>query len=123
MSSNPRTFEPTSVSRAYFQANELLGDRRNCKLANETYLRRIPMEGGISAFYHGWEIISYTEERIALNTWGYNTHSTRARFNWFLPKSIRVYQKDHVLYLDYLKRTHKFRDGMSLLPMGKVLPE
>ena len=121
MAANPRTFEPSSISFAYREALAYLDGKTNRKIANNTFLRITPACYEVSVFLHGYAIISYTEERIALNTWGYNTYTTRARFNWFTPKSVRVYNEDHTLYLSYLGKTHKFKDGMSILPGGKVL--
>jgi hypothetical protein len=66
---------------------------------------------------HNTDIITWTGDKIILNSGGYRTHTTKARINEFLPSNIRVYQKKYNWYIikdNDDKNVIEFTDGIEL---------
>jgi hypothetical protein len=85
-------------------------DRR--KVANNTYLER--RADSIALKLHNTDIITtYPDNTVTLNTGGWQTVTTKARMNEFLPFG-RIYQKDFIWYLSLGNVDHVYDDGMKL---------
>jgi len=70
---------------------------------------------------HNTDIIKWTGNKIILNSGGWDTVTTRTRFNEFLPDYIKVYRKKGVTYINYNKDNDnqtsqdiEFFDGIEL---------
>jgi hypothetical protein len=63
---------------------------------------------------HDTDIISYVGDKIILNSGGWDTVTTRSRFNEFLPLDIHVYRQKGVTYVSYKNEKLEFSDGMEL---------
>lgn len=67
---------------------------------------------------HSTDIIKWQDDKIILNSGGWNTVTTRARFNEWLPDGVKVYQNTGITYLQDTRNknidTVEFFDGMEL---------
>jgi hypothetical protein len=63
---------------------------------------------------HSTNIIKWTGDKIILNTGGWNTKTTRARFNEFLPEQVKVFNKNGITFVNYCGGIAKFKDGMNI---------
>lgn len=123
MSSNPRTFQPTTVANAYDEALAYLGGKSSRKIAHNTYLAKI-FDGCIAVTYHGNAVIQYRTDGIYVSSCGWRTFTTKERLNWFLPRgtwdgerwhdNVGVYQEAREWYLAGPEphRVRRFEDGM-----------
>jgi len=72
-------------------------------------------EEGIGIQYHSTEIITfYSDGSIRLNTNGWQTSTTKARFNAFLPRRISVWQNLGSWYVTTPEGAFEFEDGMVI---------
>jgi len=60
------------------------------------------------------DIVQFKGNKITLNANGYQTVTTKARMNEFLPVGIRIYQKAGVWYIDDKGKKIEFFDGIEL---------
>lgn len=87
---HPTTYSKTSGnSFAYFDS--LLGSRQSRKIANNTYCQRRE-DGSIAIKLHATDVVTYhADGTVTLNSGGYETVTTKDRFNNFGPSGIAVY--------------------------------
>jgi hypothetical protein len=108
-----------------------LGVRDSCKIGNNTYLRRDVEGGGFTVTYHGKGIIRINKRGdMRLDSCGFQTLTTKERFNALIPSGFWILQKDHVWYLtgpNAWKPTNGakgiglvFCDGMVITAKGQV---
>jgi hypothetical protein len=77
------------------------------KVANNTYVERRGRNSGhgvnpssIAIKLHATDVVTYSADgTITLDTGGYETVTTKDRFNAFLPARFRVFAKDYVWYV------------------------
>lgn len=84
------------------------------KLANNTWIRL--ENDAIVVKYHNSDIVTLQPDKVALNSCGWMTSTTKARLNWFIPQPYRVSQINKVWYVwDYRTRKNAslFYDGMG----------
>ena len=63
---------------------------------------------------HDTDIIKWQGDKIILNSGGWDTVTTRSRFNEFLPDYIHVYRDKKITYISYNNEKIKFVDGVEL---------
>ena len=68
---------------------------------------------------HNTDIIKWQDNTITLNSGGYDTKTTRARFNEFLPGQYRIFRKKGITYISNGQYSDKetetqFFDGIEL---------
>jgi hypothetical protein len=63
---------------------------------------------------HLTDIIKWQGNKIILNSGGWDTHTTRARFNEFLPDGISVYREKAITYINVRGAVLEFYDGIEL---------
>lgn len=68
---------------------------------------------------HDTNIIEYKDNKIILNSEGYQTHTTKKRINNFLPKNVYLYQKNWQWYIEDTRNDKKivteFYDGIEVM--------
>lgn len=98
----------------YQEALTRLGMRESRKLLYKNYLYRSGKELRIR--YHDTDIITYRPDgSIVLDTGGWLTSTTKARFNQFLPQ-YQISQDKSVWQIN----GQGYRDGMTLYPDGSM---
>ena len=94
------------------------------KVGNNTYLQRLDANR-IALLLHRTDILIFTREHVTLNTGGWQTVTTKARMNDYLPAGVRIFQEAHVWYLQtggYENGTrHDYHDHMRLDYDGRVI--
>lgn len=99
----------------YWAAQTLLANRDERTIANNTRLRRHPVEPGvIELVLHATAIVRWTPDTVTLNSGGWRTVTTKARMNAALHGTrYRVEQRDHAWYLHdrVTGATFDFEDG------------
>lgn len=102
------------------KANELLANRDRKKIANNTYLERLP-SGSIGVKLHAtYVVVIHADGTYTLNSGGWRTVTTKSRINQFSPAY--VYQDDGEWYVNdggFGNRV-AFEDGMRVRPGGVV---
>lgn len=100
------------------RASRMIGD--NTKLSRDT-------EGGFAVAYHGHEILRINKRGdMRLDSCGFQTLSTKERFNSLIPSGFYLLQKDRVWYLqkpgssDAAGVSVIFQDGMVITAKGEV---
>jgi len=63
---------------------------------------------------HDTDIISYIGNKIILKNGGWDSRTTRARINEYLPLDIHVYRQNGVSYVSYKNEKIEFTDCMEL---------
>ena len=63
---------------------------------------------------HNTDIIKWQGNKIILNSGGWDTLTTRARFNEFLPEQIRIFRKKGKTFVNYCGGIAEFKDNMDL---------
>lgn len=74
-------------------------------------------DGYTKVVYHDTIVVKFNDNVIELNSNGYRTVTTKVRMNQASNQfdlGYRVYQKNHVWFIDYLGKTQKFIDGIVL---------
>lgn len=66
------------------------------------------------------DIIKWQGDKIILNSGGWDTVTTRARFNEFLPNGIWVFRKKAKTFIQYNGKELEFFDGVELEKTGAV---
>lgn len=110
---------------SYEEARKFLGGRDERNIANNTRLRDATSNedgqhlGAVAVRLHSTDVLTYCASGwLILNSGGYRTVTTKERLNAFLPRSIRVYQKDFswivVIRHGGFRETLPFEDGMTL---------
>jgi len=130
---------------SFDEAREFIATRRKRKLGNNTYLTFSPLEGkrvedrqivdqnhhGIAIKYHRTNVVTFWNGGIILNSDGWQTLTTKARINHFLPSGqwdgynwtgVRacVWQQLGKWYLSTNIGCFDYFDGMVMLPDGNV---
>ena len=112
-------------------AKSTLGARASRVIGNNTILSR-DAEGGFAVSYHGHEIVRINKRGdMRLDSCGFQTMTTKERFNSLMPSGFYILQKDRVWYLtgpNVGKRTIGakddglviFQDGMVITAKGEV---
>lgn len=109
----------------FTQAREKLGNRDSKKVANNTYLmaRRTPEgEYYIALRLHETDIIEFYEnDEMAVFTGGWQTVTTKARINEYLPCN-GVFQKHGDWFWNILgSEPEAFSEGDIVMPVGNGL--
>lgn len=60
------------------------------------------------------DIIKWIGDKIILNSGGWDTATTRARFNEFLPAQVKVFRKNGETFVNYCGGIAKFKDEMDI---------
>ena len=63
---------------------------------------------------HSTDIIKWQGDKVILNSGGWQTVTTKSRFNEFLPSNIRVYQKNYQWYVNNKGQILDFKNGLEL---------
>lgn len=63
---------------------------------------------------HSTDIIKWQGDKIILNTGGWDTITTRARFNEFLSPEVRIFRKKGITYIDYCGDISEFKDNTDI---------
>jgi len=63
---------------------------------------------------HNTDIIKWQGNKIILNSGGWDTLTTRARFNEFLPEQVRIFRKNGKTFVNYCGGIAEFKDNMDL---------
>jgi hypothetical protein len=65
---------------------------------------------------HSTDIITWIGNKIILNSGGWRTTTTKSRMNEFLPKDIKIFQKEGDWYVEYKgDYVVRFNDGIQLV--------
>ena len=118
----------------YKEASEHLGKRSRRKLANHTYLERIPFSspvidsngpGVITVRLHNTNIIIYYPKRTVLDTGSWQTMTTRDRLNRYMPAPFSIVQDKGIWYVHQDgwqgPRLCVFKDGLTITHASKIL--
>lgn len=107
----------------FTQAREKLGNRDSKKVANNTYLLKLQDAAGqfyIGLRLHNTVIIEFHDDRTVVNTDGWQTVTTKARLNDYLPAG-RIFQKANVWYWNTVGPdggNHEFADGDTIIQLA-----
>ncbi len=84
------------------------------KIGNNTYRVDYPTSEAIRL--HDTDILTFEADHVTLNSGGWQTHTTKARLNEYLPAGVHVEQKNFDWYVvDSRDNTRKeFQDGMTI---------
>jgi hypothetical protein len=85
------------------------------KVARNTYA--LQEDGIVYAIrFHDTNILTYEADRVTLDNGGYQTATTKERFNRFLPKGVSIYQKNFTWYVKDTRdgTTKEFTNGMII---------
>jgi len=63
---------------------------------------------------HNTDIIKWQGNKIILNSGGWDTLTTRARFNEFLPEQVRIFRKNGKTFVNYCGGIADFTDNMDI---------
>jgi hypothetical protein len=106
-------FKPVAHVQNYADARDFLGNRLSRKIAHNTH---VELRGGntFAVRYHQTDVVTYHPDgRIVLNTGGWQTVTTKARFNTFTPA--RVYSDRRQWFVSTSNCQHRpFFDGMNV---------
>jgi hypothetical protein len=101
---------------SFSEANQILGNRTQKKIANNTLLVRLN-ENEIAVRLHYTDVVTFLRDgKIRLNSGGFWTATTKERINHCLNFGFRVYQQDFNWYLRTPLGFQPFTDGMEFLP-------
>ena len=67
--------------------------------------------------YHKTAVVKYTNDKIVLNSGGWETKTTKDRMNATAYENnlpYRIYQKDFVWYVVLNNKCYQFKDGMEI---------
>ena len=88
------------------------GPSRCTKIANNTF--RIEIDGGYIIRLHDTDILTVKGQLLTLDSGGYQTMTTKARLNEYLPGGYQVNQKDYIWTVTTPAETLDFVDGMAV---------
>lgn len=114
---NPGVRDIGNTVNSFHSAVQFLGGRDERKLANNTKVVRAPIvEGAVAVQLHGTFIVTYYPDgRIALNSGGYRSATTKQRLNQLLEgTSLRVEQRHYDWFVVNVRTGQRsdFVDGM-----------
>ena len=75
------------------------------------------LEGMTSVVYHSTAVVQFNNDKIILNSGGWDTRTTKSRMNQASNQyglGYEVYQVNYSSYVDYNGETIPFEDGMIL---------
>lgn len=107
----------------FTQAREKLGNRESKKVANNTYLLKLQDAAGnfyIGLKLHDTVIIEYHDDRTVVNVGRWQTVTTKARLNDYLPAG-GIFQKAHVWYWNTVGPdggNHAFEEGDQIIQLA-----
>jgi len=111
-------------------AKSALGVRATRVIGNNTVLARDAEGSGFAVSYHGHEIIRINKRGdMRLDSCGFQTSTTKERFNSLMPSGFYISQKDRVWYLQGPRSVGSaaaagtsviFQDGMVITAKGEV---
>lgn len=84
------------------------------KLVKNNTRLTIYKNGDITVKLHSTDIIKHIGNKIILNSGGWDTMTTRARFNQFLPDNIRIARIKGITYVIKDDVKIEFKDGIEL---------
>lgn len=90
---------------------------RKRKLANNTYLN-IREDGGYAVRLHSTDVVIFYQDRIVLDSGGWQTVTTKDRMNGFSP--FMVYSDSGVWYVRTGSQDYPFADGITFHNDGTV---
>ena len=106
------------------EAKELLTGRYkdSRKIANNTYLTRLE-SGGVAIKLHSTNILTIDEsDTVTVETGGWQTVTTKARLNEYLPDGFRIYQERGQWYWETPKENRvPFTKGDKITAAGKLV--
>lgn len=73
--------------------------------------------GFICVIYHNTAVVRFNQDKIILNSGGYQTNTTKTRMNQTSNQfklDFTVYQKDFTWFVDWYGCTFEFEDNMQL---------
>jgi hypothetical protein len=107
---------PETCEASFDELLDFAKTRRARKLAhNTTLLVNLEEVYDIGIQYHNTEIVTYYENgSVRLNSGGWQTSTTKARFNAFLPRKISVWQNLGAWYVTTPNGDFEFEDGMVI---------
>ena len=89
------------------------------RIGHETYLSRT--QEGVALEYRESFIVTYRPNGdLWFHNRGYQTRTTKDRYNRFLPPNFWVYEHDKLWFLQTPSGTRPFRNGMVVKPSGWV---
>ncbi len=115
-----KVFHCETAEASFDELLDFAKNNRARKLAhNTTLLVDLDVtEEAIYIQYHNTEIITfYSDGSVRLNSGGWETSTTKARFNAFLPKGITVFQNATHWYVETPAGTFEFEDGLVVSPI------
>ena len=77
----------------------------------------VQLEGLTSVVYHSTAVVQFNNEKIILNSGGWETATTKTRMNQASSQynlGFEVYQVNYTWYVEYEGETIPFADGMIL---------
>ncbi len=101
--------------------HKIYNPRDSRKVGNNTYLeRRDPSK--IALRLHSTDVLTFEPDKVTLDSGSWQTVTTKARFNGWLPFGLRVYSDKGSWYLyDMGTKVCRFFDGMQIDYKGKCL--
>lgn len=103
--------------RTYADALAKLGKRSQMKLANNTYLSRIPDTDTLAVILHGTAVVHmHPDGTYTLNSGGYRTSTTKDRINTYGPCHVITQTKGK-----WYVGPFPFSDGMRVDSAGRVI--
>jgi hypothetical protein len=75
------------------------------------------LQGMTSVVYHSTAVVQFNNDKIVLNSGGWETRTTKTRMNQASSQynlGFEVYQVNYTWYVDYNGETIPFADGMKL---------
>ena len=95
----------------YSDAIIRLGSRDSRRIANNTYLER-RANSDIAVKLHRTDVLTYhADGSVTLNSGGWQTYTTKARMNAYLPYGYRVYQRCFAWYVWNYRAEHTRSNG------------
>lgn len=103
----------------FTEAREKLGNRDSKKVANNTYLLKLQDAAGqfyIGLRLHNTVIVEFHDDRTVVNTGGWETVTTKARINEYVPAG-GIFQKANVWYWNTVGN-HAFEEGDQIIQLA-----
>lgn len=117
------TAKPKANIRSWHAANTYLGKKNNLPIAYNT---RIIRHGeAIGIVLYATEILTYLPyDAIVLRSGGWNTRTTAARINNFLPRGILLFsKKGQWIIVNWHEQQWPFSEGIIILDLKVYSPE
>lgn len=111
----------TTTPTSYGEAASILGSRDGLKIANNTYLDRLEVDGcgSIGIRLHSTYVVRFFQQGTTLlDSGGWQTLTTKKRINRYLPAGVSLAQKGGEWHVTDRRKgevvTVDFSDGMVL---------